>query len=99
MTRQEADGGPVGAGMGQARADLAAAVAVLRQLGAVGALAPGPALRPQDRDAARVYLAVAALAVALVAAEGAVGWRVAARVVGAAVRVAWAAGRWAGRGS
>ena len=82
--------------MGQARADLAAAVAVLRQLGQLQA-------RPQDRDAARVYLAVAALAVALLAAEGAVvglpAARAAARVVGAAVRVAWAAGRWAGRGS
>jgi hypothetical protein len=82
--------------MGHARADLAAAVAVLRQL---GQLQP----RPQDRDAARVYLAVAALAVALLAVEGAVGAlpvaRAAARVVGAAVRVAWAAGRWAGRGS
>jgi hypothetical protein len=82
--------------MGQARADLAAAVAVLRQLGQLQA-------RPQDRDAARVYLAVAALAVALLAVEGAVGAlpvaRAAARVVGAAVRVAWAAGRWAGRGS
>jgi hypothetical protein len=78
--------------MGQARADLAAAVAVLRQL---GQLQP----RPQDRDAARVYLAVAALAVALLAAEGAVRWRAAASVVSAAMRIAWAAGRWAGRGS
>jgi hypothetical protein len=82
--------------MGQARADLAAAVAVLRQL---GQLQP----RPQDRDAARVYLAVAALAVALLAVEGAaIGLplaRAAARVAAAAVRVAWAAGRWAGRGS
>jgi hypothetical protein len=82
--------------MGQARADLAAAVAVLRQLGQLQA-------RPQDRDAARVYLAVAALAVALLAVEGAAiglpAARAAARVVGAAVRVAWAAGRWAGRGS
>jgi hypothetical protein len=85
--------------MGQARADLAAAVAVLRQLGATGQLQA----RPQDRDAARVYLAVASLAVALLAVEdAAVGLplaRAAARVVGAAVRVAWAAGRWAGRGS
>ena len=85
--------------MGQARADIAAAVAVLRQLGALGwgpgAWAGG---RPQDRDAARVYAAVAALAVALVAAEGRAprGW---ARVAAAAVRVAWTAGRWAGRGS
>jgi len=82
--------------MGQARADLAAAVAVLRQLGQLPA-------RPQDRDAARVYLAVAALAVALLAVEGAVGGlslpRALARVAAAAVRVAWAAGRWAGRGS
>lgn len=82
--------------MGQARADLAAAVAVLRQLGQLPA-------RPQDRDAARVYLAVAALAVALLAAEGAAkglpAARALARVVGAAMRVAWAAGRWAGRGS
>jgi hypothetical protein len=50
-----------------------------------------------------VYLAVAALAVALLAVEGAaIGLplaRAAARVVGAAMRVAWAAGRWAGRGS
>jgi hypothetical protein len=81
--------------MGQARADLAAAVAVLRHLGLLGV----PQGRPQDRDAARVYLAVAALAVALVAAEGAMGWRGAARVAAAAVRVAWAAGRWAGRAS
>jgi len=81
--------------MGQARADLAAAVAVLRQLGATGQLQG----RPQDRDAARVYLAVAALAVALVSVEGAVGWRGAARVAAAAVRAAWAAGRWAGRAS
>lgn len=78
--------------MGQARADLAAAVAVLRQLGQLQA-------RPQDRDAARVYLAVASLAVALLAVEGAVRWRAAARAAAAAVRVAWAAGRWAGRGS
>ena len=78
--------------MGQARADLAAAVAVLRQLGQLPA-------RPQDRDAARVYLAVAALAVALLAVEGLPLPRAVARVVGAAVRVAWAAGRWAGRGS
>jgi hypothetical protein len=82
--------------MGQARADLAAAVAVLRQLGQLQA-------RPQDRDAARVYLAVASLAVALLAVEdAAVGLplaRAAARVAAAAVRVAWAAGRWAGRGS
>ena len=92
---QEADGGPVGERMGQARADLAAAVAVLRQLGALGQIQA----RPQDRDAARVYLAVAALAVALVAVEGLPGPRALARVVVAAVRVAWAAGRWAGRGS
>jgi hypothetical protein len=78
--------------MGQARADLAAAVAVLRQLGQLPA-------RPQDRDAARVYLAVAALAVALLAAEGLSLPRALARVAAAAVRVAWAAGRWAGRGS
>ena len=86
--------------MGQARADIAAAVAVLRQLGALG-WGPGAwgAGRPQDRDAARVYAAVAALAVALVAVEGAMGWRGAARVAAAAVRVAWTAGRWAGRGS
>lgn len=80
--------------MGQARADLAAAVAVLRQLGLL-ATAQG---RPQDRDAARVYLAVAALAVALVAVEARVP-RTLARVAAAAVRVAWAAGRWAGRAS
>jgi hypothetical protein len=78
--------------MGQARADLAAAVAVLRQLGQLPA-------RPQDRDAARVYLAVAALAVALLAVEGLPLPRALARVAAAAVRVAWAAGRWAGRGS
>lgn len=81
--------------MGQARADLAAAVAVLRQLGATGQLHA----RPQDRDAARVYLAVAALAVALVSVEGLPGARAWARVAAAAVRVAWAAGRWAGRAS
>lgn len=85
--------------MGQARADLAAAVAVLRQLGLL-ATAQG---RPQDRDAARVYLAVAALAVALVsvedAARGLPGARAWARVAAAAVRAAWAAGRWAGRAS
>ena len=80
--------------MGQARADLAAAVAVLRQLGLL-ATAQG---RPQDRDAARVYAAVAALAVALVAVEARVP-RTLARVAVAAVRVAWTAGRWAGRGS
>ncbi len=85
--------------MGEARADIAAAVAVLRQLGALGW---GPASwgagRPQDRDAARVYAAVAALAVALVAVEGGAprGW---ARVAAAAVRVAWTAGRLAGRSS
>lgn len=80
--------------MGQARADLAAAVAVLRHLGLLGV----PQGRPQDRDAARVYAAVAALAVALVAVEGRAprGW---ARVAAAAVRVAWTAGRWAGRAS
>lgn len=85
--------------MGQARADIAAAVAVLRQLGALG-WGPGAwgAGRPQDRDAARVYAAVAALAVALLAVEGRAprGW---ARVAAAAVRVAWTAGRWAGRSS
>lgn len=80
--------------MGQARADLAAAVAVLRHLGLLGV----PQGRPQDRDAARVYLAVAALAVALVAVEARVP-RTLARVAAAAVRVAWAAGRWAGRAS
>ena len=80
--------------MGQARADLAAAVAVLRQLGLL-ATAQG---RPQDRDAARVYLAVAALAVALVSVEARLP-RTLARVAAAAVRVAWTAGRWAGRGS
>jgi len=83
--------------MGQGQADLAAAVGVLRQLGLT---AQG---RPQDREAARVYLAVAALAVALLGAEEAAGGlpagRAVARVVAAAVRVAWAAGRWAGRAS
>lgn len=81
--------------MGIARADLAAAVAVLRQLGLL-TTAQG---RPQDRDAARVYLAVAALAVALLAVDGLPVGRAWARVAAAAVRVAWAAGRWAGRAS
>jgi len=85
--------------MDTGRADLGAAVAVLRQLGLVGVLGVGPGLRPADREAARMYLSVAALATALLAAEQAAGCRTAARIVAAAVRVAWAAGRWAGRGS